>query len=162
MRLASFFWSPESLLKKSRVPDLAMVPRLAMTSSRLMPMPLSAMVSVLASLSKPMRILKSESPSNSPALCSASKRSLSQASDALETSSLRNISRLEYSEWIIRCSSCLGEIDTAGDIERSIVKRQLGRAPESIRRGGADSSRRPGIEQERGRAIAIVEADQGA
>jgi len=35
----------------SRVPDLAMVPRLLMTSSRLMPMPLSLIVSVRAVLS---------------------------------------------------------------------------------------------------------------
>ncbi len=67
-----------------------------------MPMPLSAMVIVLASASKPMRIFSSLSSSYSAPLSSASKRSLSQASEALETSSRRKISRLEYSEWIIR------------------------------------------------------------
>ena len=46
-------------------------------------------------------------PRAAPALCSASKRSLSQASDALEISSRRKMSLLEYSEWIIRCRSCL-------------------------------------------------------
>ncbi len=40
-------------------------------------------------------------------LSSASKRSLSQASDALETSSRRKISLLEYSEWVTRCRICL-------------------------------------------------------
>jgi hypothetical protein len=35
-----------------------------------------------------------------------SKRSLSHASEALLTSSRRKISLLEYSEWIMRCSSC--------------------------------------------------------
>src|SRR5487761_2157095 len=49
----------------------------------------------------------SGSSSNSAGLCSPSKRSLSQASDALEISSRRKISRFEYSEWIIRSSSCL-------------------------------------------------------
>jgi hypothetical protein len=68
------------------------------------------MVSVFASGSKAMRILKSESPSNRAALCRASKRSLSHASEALEISSRRNISRLEYSEWIINCRSCLTSV----------------------------------------------------
>ncbi len=36
MRCASFCWSPVSREKNSRVPDLAMVPRFAITSSRLM------------------------------------------------------------------------------------------------------------------------------
>jgi hypothetical protein len=40
-------------------------------------------------------------------LSSASKRSLSQASEALETSSRRKISLLEYSEWVTRCRICL-------------------------------------------------------
>ncbi len=41
---------------------------------------------------------------------SASKRSLSEASAALEMSSRRKISLLEYSEWIISCSSCLTSV----------------------------------------------------
>src|SRR5690242_20780369 len=49
---------------------------------------------------------QSPPPSSSAGLCSASKRSLSQASEALEISSRRKISRFEYSEWIISCSSC--------------------------------------------------------
>jgi len=57
---------------------------------------------VRASLSKPVLILRSLSPSNSAASSSASKRSLSQASDAFEINSRRKISRFEYSEWIIR------------------------------------------------------------
>jgi hypothetical protein len=50
--------------------------------------------------------LLSASDSNNAGLAMASKRSLSQASDALLTSSRRKMSRLLYSEWIIRCSSC--------------------------------------------------------
>ncbi len=84
-----------------------MVPILAMTSSRDMPMPLSAMVIVRAALSKLTRIFSSASFSNNSLLVSASKRSLSQASDALEISSRRNISLLLYKEWIMRSSSCL-------------------------------------------------------
>ena len=68
------------------VPLLAMVPRLSMASCSLMPMPLSVMVSVLASLSK-RRGLRVRAVSYRRRLFSASKRSLSQASDALEISS---------------------------------------------------------------------------
>jgi Kef-type K+ transport system membrane component KefB len=45
--------------------------------------------------------------SYSALLSSASKRSLSQASEALETSSRRKISLFEYSEWVTRCRICL-------------------------------------------------------
>ncbi|MNF00316.1 hypothetical protein D3C80_1991270 [compost metagenome] len=83
---------------KSAVPDLAMVPRWAMTSSRLMPMPLSSRVTVPASLSKLRRIFSSSPPSSSSGLARASKRSLSTASEALEISSRRKISLFEYSE----------------------------------------------------------------
>ncbi|MNF02735.1 hypothetical protein D3C80_2019300 [compost metagenome] len=75
-----------------------MVPRWAMTSSRLMPMPLSSMVTVRASLSKLTRIFRSLPPSSSAGVASASKRSLSTASEALEISSRRKISLFEYSE----------------------------------------------------------------
>ena len=75
-----------------------MVPMLAMTSSRDMPMPLSAIVMVRAALSKLTRIFRSASFSNRSLLVSVSNRSLSQASDALETSSRRNISLLLYKE----------------------------------------------------------------
>ncbi|SUX30083.1 Uncharacterised protein [Chromobacterium vaccinii] len=87
-----------------------MVPMWDTTSSRLMPMPLSAMVTVRASLSKAMRIFSSGSFSNSSGLARPSKRSLSAASDALEISSRRKISLLEYKEWIISFSSCLTSV----------------------------------------------------
>ncbi|MNW69245.1 hypothetical protein D3C74_482120 [compost metagenome] len=83
---------------KSAVPDLAMVPRFSITSSRLMPIPLSAMVNVRCSLSKERRTRSSPSPSYSSGVDSARKRSLSAASEALEISSRRKISLLEYSE----------------------------------------------------------------
>ena len=51
MSRASFAWSPDSDAKNSRVPDLAIVPMFAITSSRDMPMPLSRTVIVRASLS---------------------------------------------------------------------------------------------------------------
>jgi hypothetical protein len=88
------------------VPDLAMVPMLRMTSSRPMPMPLSLMVSVRPALSTSMRT-NSSSPSDRPGWVMRAKRSLSSASDALEISSRRKISLLEYSECTMRSSSCL-------------------------------------------------------
>ena len=91
----------------SRVPLLAMVPRCCTASSALMPMPLSRMVMVLALSSNQTRTSRLGASSNSALLSSASKRSLSQASDALETSSRRKISLLEYSEWVTRCRICL-------------------------------------------------------
>src|SRR6185369_4713825 len=45
--------------------------------------------------------------SHSAGLFNASKRSLSQASDALEIISRRKISLFEYSEWVTRCRICL-------------------------------------------------------
>ena len=83
------------LLRNSAVPDFAMVPRLLITSSRDIPMPLSEIVTVLASLSNSILIARSLSPSNSESSFNASKRSLSAASDALEINSLRKISLLE-------------------------------------------------------------------
>src|SRR5665647_31303 len=70
-----------------------------------MPMPLSLMVSVLASLSKPTRTSRLGASSYRALLFKASKRSLSQASEAFEISSRRKISLLEYSEWVTRCSN---------------------------------------------------------
>ncbi len=67
-----------------------------------MPMPLSVMVIVFASGSKPMRTSRFGLSSYSSGLFSASKRSLSQASDALEMSSRRKISLFEYSECVTR------------------------------------------------------------
>ena len=94
--------SPVSDCTNSAVPDFAIVPRFATTSSRLMPIPLSVIETVPASASKSTSILSSGSSSVSAGSASASKRSLSAASDALEISSLRKISRLLYNEWIIR------------------------------------------------------------
>ena len=90
---------------KSLVPLLAIVPRCSTASAWLMPMPLSVMVMVLASLSKATRTSRFGASSNKAALFSPSKRSLSQASEALEISSRRKISGLEYSECVTRCSS---------------------------------------------------------
>ncbi len=58
-------------------------------------MPLSVIVSVLASLSKVTLTFNSASLSNKSGALIASKRSLSQASDALEINSRRKISLLE-------------------------------------------------------------------
>ena len=69
-----------------------MVPMFWTTSSRDIPMPLSDTVRVRAALSKATRIFRSGSLPYSELSESASKRSLSAASEAFETSSLRNIS----------------------------------------------------------------------
>ena len=76
-----------------------------MTSSRVIPIPLSLIVIVFASSSKLIRTRKSASFSNKLPSDSALKRSLSAASAALETSSRRKISLFEYKEWIINLSS---------------------------------------------------------
>src|SRR5581483_11798613 len=81
-----------------------MVPRFSITSSRDMPTPLSRIDSVPAAGSGWISTASSPPPSSS-GLPIARKRSRSQASEALEISSRRKISRLEYSEWIMRCSS---------------------------------------------------------
>lgn len=91
---------------KSLVPLFAMVPRWSMASCALMPMPLSVMVMVRASVSKATRTSRLGASSNKAALFRPSNRSLSQASDALDTSSRKKMSGLEYSEWVTRCSSC--------------------------------------------------------
>ena len=96
-------WSPMSLETKSRGAALGDGAQVVDGSALDIPMPLSVMVSVLASLSRVRRILSSESPPYRLASLMASKRSLSQASDALEISSRRKISLLEYSEWVTRC-----------------------------------------------------------
>jgi hypothetical protein len=75
-----------------------MVPRCEITSSRLMPMPLSEMVTVFASLSNKTRIFSSWSLPYRASLLIASKRSLSAASEAFEISSRRKISLFEYKE----------------------------------------------------------------
>src|SRR6185503_1404429 len=72
-----------------------------------MPMPLSDTVMVRAWASTLTRIFGSGSLSKSAASVIASKRSLSPASDAFDTSSRRKISLLPYKECTIRWSSCL-------------------------------------------------------
>ncbi len=72
-----------------------------------MPMPLSDTVMVRAALSKDTRMRKSFAAGSSAGFDIDSKRSLSQASDPLDTSSRRKISLFEYREWIIRLRSCL-------------------------------------------------------
>jgi hypothetical protein len=79
----------------SRVPLLAMVPRLSIASCCDRPMPLSVMVNVRAALSNETRTSRLGASSYSEASFSASKRSLSHASEAFETSSRRKISGLE-------------------------------------------------------------------
>ena len=79
---------------KRRVPDRAMVPMFSTTSSRDMPMPLSATVRVRASGSKRIEIRSSPSPSVRESSERAAKRSRSAASEALEMSSRRKISLL--------------------------------------------------------------------
>ena len=66
-----------------------------MASARSMPMPESVTETVLATGSKLRSIVSSGPPSRRAGSASARKRSLSQASDAFETSSLRKISRSE-------------------------------------------------------------------
>src|ERR1700722_8593218 len=105
MRVASLRWSPVSAYRNSRVPDLAMIPIFSMTSCRLMPIPLSAMVIVPAPASKLTRICSGPSSEGSSARESNSNRSLSIASYAFEISSRRKISLLLYSERTIRSSS---------------------------------------------------------
>ena len=92
MRLSGSLSSPSPLLAlaiclaNSLVPERAMVPRLLMASSRLMPMPLSTMVTVRFSASALMRTLSG---------LSSSTRLLSSASLELLISSRRKISLLE-------------------------------------------------------------------
>ena len=95
MSCASCVWSPVSCATNSRVPDLAMVPMLSITSWRDMPTPLSVTAIVRAVGSTSTSTARSGCSSSSAASVSASKRSLSQASDAFEMSSRRNISLFE-------------------------------------------------------------------
>ena len=103
---ASFFWSPSSLAMNSRVPLLAMVPRWRWPPRRSCRCRCrdGQGLGFLVEADAHSRFGWS---SYSAALSSASKRSLSQASEALETSSRRKISLLEYSEWVTRCRICL-------------------------------------------------------
>src|SRR5258707_4391909 len=71
-----------------------------------MPMTLSLMDRVSAAVSGTI-VTESVSAPRRSGLASASKRSFSQASEALEISSRRNISLCEYSEWITNRNTCL-------------------------------------------------------
>src|SRR3569833_83895 len=82
-----------------------MVPRLATAASRVMPMPLSRIVTVPALGSPSMVICRSGSWVRSAGSAIAAKRSRSLASDAFEMSSRRKISLWLYKEWIMSCSS---------------------------------------------------------
>src|ERR1700722_20063573 len=127
----------ESPLKVSRnflVPDRAMVPRLSMISASLMPMPLSLMLKVPASVSG-VSVIDSASLPKSSGLAIASKRNFSQASEAFEISSRRKISLCEYSEWITKRSTCLvsawnslicGFCAAAGSVSVVMAFRSLG------------------------------------
>ncbi len=96
-------------LRKLAEPEWAMVPMFSTSSASVMPMPLSEMVRSFLSLSASMRICKgASSPSSEPLAASeAVMRSLSKASEALDTSSRRKISRSVYREWTRISSSCL-------------------------------------------------------
>src|ERR1700692_3292721 len=96
-------------LKPSRnflVPERAIVPRLSMTSSWFMPIPLSLTVNVPAAASG-IKVTDISSAPIKPGFAIASKRSFSQASEAFEINSRRKISLCEYSEWMTKRSTCL-------------------------------------------------------
>ena len=78
----------------ARLSECAIVPRFLSSSSLVMPMPLSDTVTVRASLSNDTRIARSSLPTSTSLSVKLRKYSLSTASDALETSSRRKISRL--------------------------------------------------------------------
>jgi hypothetical protein len=82
-----------------------MVPRLVTASSRVMPIPLSVMLSVPATGSASTRISSSGSLASSAGSPMAAKRSRSFASEAFEMSSRRKISLWLYREWIMSFSS---------------------------------------------------------
>ncbi len=77
------------------VPELAIVPMSCPTSSYDIPMPLSRTVSVRASLSMSISMCGSDTSASSESSQSFSRRSLSSASEALETSSRRKTSLFE-------------------------------------------------------------------
>ena len=76
---------------KALVPDLAMVPRLVMSSCLVIPIPVSMRVMVLVALSGMMSILKEGSSLVISGSVSDLYLILSRASDALEMSSLKKI-----------------------------------------------------------------------
>ncbi len=78
---------------KASAPECAMVPRFSISSSRVMPMPVSEIVSVCATGSDSMRIASSASGSSTSRFVSISNCTRCSASDAFEMSSRRKISR---------------------------------------------------------------------
>ncbi len=81
-----------------------------MTSSRVIPIPSSLIVMVWAVSSTPIRMEGWGSWDNNSGFLMDSNLSLSIASEALEISSLKKISRFEYSECTMRCSICLTSV----------------------------------------------------
>ena len=117
-----------------------------MASSRLMPMPLSAIVMVRACVVRSMVMTSSPPPCSSSGCASASNRSLSSASEALEISSRRKISLWLYSEWIISLSSCLTSawkprVCVPGSSSGSVVSPQslISNPPRGVRSGDLSS-----------------------
>ena len=78
-----------------------------MTSASDIPIPLSEIIILFSSLITFTSIFRSLLKTDSDLSSTALNLSLSMASEALETSSLTNISLLEYKEWIISLRSCL-------------------------------------------------------
>jgi len=79
-----------------------MVPRFRTASSSVIPTPSSSMQSVFAAASTVIRTADAScAVARRSDRVSDKKRTLSMASAALDTSSRRNTSRSEYTEWII-------------------------------------------------------------
>ena len=89
MRFESFFASAVSCARKFLVPERAIVPRLATSSSSLMPTPVSAMVSVFFSSSSVRSIRGSNGSDLYASSTSVRWRSLSSASEEFEINSRR-------------------------------------------------------------------------
>jgi hypothetical protein len=92
---------------KAFVPERAIVPKLLTKSALVIPIPVSIIVSVLSFLLGKIFISNLGFESSFDLSVRASKRILSQASEALEISSRRKISLFEYSAFMIKLSSWL-------------------------------------------------------
>ena len=134
-------------------PDRAIVPRLRMSSSFPMPMPVSAIVSVFASGSASITISSGTSgaPIGSPTTWRC--RSFSSASEALESSSRRKTSRSVYSALLTMSSNdsvsawkvCGSAAAGAASVESR--RRSCANAPH----GGRVGARRPRVGRPPGR-----------
>ncbi|RUS19647.1 hypothetical protein BC937DRAFT_87158 [Endogone sp. FLAS-F59071] len=80
--------------KNSDVPDLAIVPRFSLSCFLVIPTPESVMVSVRVALSATIEMLRFGFEVKAAELVRERKRILSRASEALEMSSRRKISRV--------------------------------------------------------------------